>query len=229
MITISPVCKKCRNYVMKFPCPHCGGELEFTDRKIDEIKPIIPLDLQETFKEPPEPRSTLVSSITPLYRSTESSQSRYTQIQTSPSAYVPNVPHHGSFNAQTTVSIPPPPPPSMQSSINEPPRTLPPTSTEANVPLPPKLFSQQSKVVSKEKLDTIVLTDDDNKNFESRFNLLESRSRQLESQNKIFESKFKETDQQLKKIIKFMKTILKSNQKLESIYKDTFKDLKKSF
>ena len=48
---MSPVCKKCRNYVMSFPCPHCGSDQEFTDREPDEIKPIIPLDLQESFQE----------------------------------------------------------------------------------------------------------------------------------------------------------------------------------
>ncbi|MFX0087832.1 MAG: hypothetical protein ACFFAU_19425 [Candidatus Hodarchaeota archaeon] len=199
---------------MKFPCPHCGGELAFTDRKIDEIKPIIPLDLQETFKEPPEPKHNLISSISPLYRSIESPEPRYTQIQTPPPSYVSNSsPPLRSFNVQTTFSVPPPPPP-IQSSINEQSRTPPPTPTGASVPLPPKLFSQPSTTISKEKLDRIVLSDDEKKSFESRFKGLESRSRHLESQNIKFESKFKETDQQLKMIRKFMKTILKSNQKL---------------
>ena len=211
---------------MGFPCPHCGGELAFTDRKIDEIKPIIPLDLQETFKEPPEPRPTLVSSMTPPYRYIESSQPTYTQIQTSPPTYLPNgSPPLRSFDAQTTISVPPPPPPPIQSSIKEQSRTHPPTPMGVSVPLPPQPFSQPSTAVSKEKLDTGVPIDADNE----RFKHLESRSKHFESQNKKFESKFKETDQQLKTLKKCMKTIIKSNQKLESIFKDTLKDLKKAF
>jgi hypothetical protein len=236
---------------MGFPCPHCGGELEFIDREIDEIKPIIPLDLQEAFKEPPEPRRTLVSSTTPPYRSVESFQPKFTQnpVQTSPPSHPPTVspPAHSPtvsppahpptvspplrpFGAQTKVSIPPPPP-TIQPSIKGQSRTHPPTPTGASVQFPPQLISQPSAVVSKDKLDTSVPIDDDSKRFklfESRFKDLESRNKQFESQNKKIESKFKETDQQLKMLKKCMKTILKSNQKLESIYKDTLKDLKKS-
>ena len=62
---MSPVCKKCRNYVMRLPCPHCGAEEALTDREADEIKPIIPLDLQESFKEPPAPISDSEDSIIP--------------------------------------------------------------------------------------------------------------------------------------------------------------------
>ncbi|MHA2227146.1 MAG: hypothetical protein ACXAC8_18160 [Candidatus Hodarchaeales archaeon] len=220
---------------MSFPCPHCGGDLAFIEREIDEIKPIIPLDLQEAFKEPPEPRTTLVSPITPPYRSVESSRPRFTQkpIQTSPPAHPPSVyPPLRSSGVQTTVSVPPPPPPPLQSPIKEQSRTHPPTPSEESVEVPPRPISQPSTAVSKDKLDTGVPIYDDNKRFklfESRFKHLESRSKQFESQNKKFKSKFKETDQQLKTLKKCMKTILKSNQKLESIYKDTLKDLKKSF
>jgi hypothetical protein len=48
-----PVCKKCRNYIMKFPCPHCGSELSISDRAKGEIQPIIPTELQGDFDEPP--------------------------------------------------------------------------------------------------------------------------------------------------------------------------------
>lgn len=44
--TIIPVCKKCHNYVMKFPCPHCGASESLIEREIGEIKAIIPEELQ---------------------------------------------------------------------------------------------------------------------------------------------------------------------------------------
>ncbi len=50
-----PVCKKCRNYVMKFPCPHCGSDLTMSDRTEGEIQPIVPKELQGDFEEPPPP------------------------------------------------------------------------------------------------------------------------------------------------------------------------------
>ncbi len=50
-----PVCKKCRNYIMGFPCPHCGSDLSLTDRTERDIQPIIPKELQGNFEEPPAP------------------------------------------------------------------------------------------------------------------------------------------------------------------------------
>ena len=50
-----PVCKKCHNYVMKFPCPHCGSDLSLDDREKGEIQPIVPVELQGSFAEPPPP------------------------------------------------------------------------------------------------------------------------------------------------------------------------------
>jgi hypothetical protein len=35
---------------MELPCPHCGGAETLTDRKVTEIKPIIPEDIQYDFK-----------------------------------------------------------------------------------------------------------------------------------------------------------------------------------
>ncbi len=52
---MSPVCKKCHNYVMKFPCSHCGSDLSMQDRVEGEIKPIVPVELQGNFAEPPPP------------------------------------------------------------------------------------------------------------------------------------------------------------------------------
>lgn len=54
-IFLSPVCKQCHNYVMKFPCSHCGSDLSMQDRIEGEIKPIVPVELQENFAEPPPP------------------------------------------------------------------------------------------------------------------------------------------------------------------------------
>lgn len=42
---------------MKFPCPHCGSDESFYDRSADEIKSIVPVELQGNFDEPPPPIS----------------------------------------------------------------------------------------------------------------------------------------------------------------------------
>ncbi|MHA2226243.1 MAG: hypothetical protein ACXAC8_13625 [Candidatus Hodarchaeales archaeon] len=39
---------------MNFPCSHCGSEESFADRKTDDFKPIVPVELQGNFEEPPE-------------------------------------------------------------------------------------------------------------------------------------------------------------------------------
>ena len=52
---MSPVCKQCHNYVMKFPCSHCGSDLSMQDRVEGEIKPIVPVEIQGNFAEPPPP------------------------------------------------------------------------------------------------------------------------------------------------------------------------------
>ncbi len=38
---------------MNFPCPHFGSDESFYDRSTNEIKPIIPVELQGNFEEPP--------------------------------------------------------------------------------------------------------------------------------------------------------------------------------
>ena len=55
LLFLSPVCKKCHNYVMKFPCSHCGSDLSMQDRIEGEIKPIVPVEIQGNFAEPPPP------------------------------------------------------------------------------------------------------------------------------------------------------------------------------
>ncbi|MHA1966645.1 MAG: hypothetical protein ACW964_02470 [Candidatus Hodarchaeales archaeon] len=39
---------------MKFPCSHCGSAESFADRKTNDFKAIVPIDLQGDFEEPPE-------------------------------------------------------------------------------------------------------------------------------------------------------------------------------
>ena len=74
-----PVCKKCHNYVMKFPCPHCGSDLSLEDREKGDIQPIVPVELQGDFAEPPPPSyadstpkrtSTPQRSVEPMKKST---------------------------------------------------------------------------------------------------------------------------------------------------------------
>jgi hypothetical protein len=40
---------------MKFPCSHCGSDLSMQDRVEGEIKPIVPVEIQGNFAEPPPP------------------------------------------------------------------------------------------------------------------------------------------------------------------------------
>lgn len=40
---------------MKFPCSHCGSDLSIQDRIEGEIKPIVPVEIQGNFAEPPPP------------------------------------------------------------------------------------------------------------------------------------------------------------------------------
>ncbi|MFX0017016.1 MAG: hypothetical protein ACFFB2_18940 [Promethearchaeota archaeon] len=55
---------------MSFPCSHCGGEESLADRKSDDFKPIVPIDLQGDFAQPPEfnpnPSSTSIPLSTEL-------------------------------------------------------------------------------------------------------------------------------------------------------------------
>lgn len=78
---ISPVCKKCHNYVMKLPCPHCGSDTSFQDRAADEIKPIVPVELQGDFEEPPSPLSSSGSPLMSSQASGDSGPSQQRQVQ----------------------------------------------------------------------------------------------------------------------------------------------------
>ncbi|MFX1513531.1 MAG: hypothetical protein ACFFCQ_13180 [Promethearchaeota archaeon] len=66
-----PVCKNCRNYIMKLdednPCPHCGNKLTLTDRNDGEIKPIIPEEFQADFTKPLDLSERSLSDIDPFY------------------------------------------------------------------------------------------------------------------------------------------------------------------
>ncbi|MHA1994616.1 MAG: hypothetical protein ACW97Z_08760 [Candidatus Hodarchaeales archaeon] len=102
-----PVCKKCRNYIMGFPCPHCGSDLSLTDRTNTDIQPIIPKELQGDFEEPPapsyvegiperqnmEPVSSVKEKTSPKSRSTggHSSGPSYSPQMSSPSISADNV------------------------------------------------------------------------------------------------------------------------------------------
>lgn len=52
---MSPVCRKCHNYILRFPCPHCGTAESFDNRTTEDIKPIVPTEIQAEFDEPPPP------------------------------------------------------------------------------------------------------------------------------------------------------------------------------
>ncbi|MFX0183739.1 MAG: hypothetical protein ACFE95_11705 [Candidatus Hodarchaeota archaeon] len=81
---------------MSFPCSHCGGEESFADRKTDDFKPIIPIELQGDFEKPPEFISD--PSYTPTPLSTESN--------TKPVSKTP-VPKESSGVSSTPTIIPP--------------------------------------------------------------------------------------------------------------------------
>ncbi|MFW9991707.1 MAG: hypothetical protein ACFFD4_06580 [Candidatus Odinarchaeota archaeon] len=46
-----PVCKKCKNYVLTFPCSHCGGNLPLTHTTEEEIESVISPGLQARFSD----------------------------------------------------------------------------------------------------------------------------------------------------------------------------------
>ena len=120
---MSPVCKKCRNYIMGFPCPHCGSEKALTDREANEIRPIIPLDLQVTFKEPPPPVRKSEYSYIPSRQFSEP-QSHVTHVQKQ-------------YGSSSPVSSPSTPPSYTPTSFTPP--MPPPSYSESSVipPLPP--------------------------------------------------------------------------------------------
>ncbi|MFW9902802.1 MAG: hypothetical protein ACFFFH_00600 [Candidatus Thorarchaeota archaeon] len=248
---MSPVCKKCRNYVMGFPCPHCGGDQALTDREADEIRPIIPLDLQESFKEPPPPKDTSDHSYDPPYQTFESQPiSPPTPTQnihvSAPSATAPPAPPPP---APTPAATPPPAAPSrtrpsytptsptipkpMPSRrvppLERPPQPLSPSVEEEIEEIPPPPPPKVSVKVSKGDSENTIPLDEVNEQFkqiESQFRKIYSHQKKTESQTKKFRSNFRDIDNKLKKIEKSLKILLETNKKLESIHKDTTKNLK---
>jgi len=217
--------------VMSFPCPHCGADQALTDRKPDEIKPIIPLDLQESFEEPPPPIPTSEPSKIPSYRPSESPhfESHVAPVQTPPvpprPPPPPVSPPQTTPSPTTLESLPPTPLP-----IKKPPQA-PTLSMEKRIdqvaPLAPsKPFIAVSKDTSKATFPIDDITKQF-KQFDSYIKEIDSKQKKFESQAKKFEANFQEIDKKLEKFEKSLKILLKTNQKLESIHKDTFKDLKK--
>lgn len=66
---------------MKLPCPHCGADTSLLDRSADEIKAIVPVELQGDFEEPPPPLSSSGSPLMSSQASKSSGPSQQGQIQ----------------------------------------------------------------------------------------------------------------------------------------------------
>jgi len=76
---------------MKFPCSHCGSDLSMQDRVEGEIKPIVPVEIQGDFAEPPPPEyvDSLPASTPSPSISKKSSKPQYkakTKQRTSPTS-----------------------------------------------------------------------------------------------------------------------------------------------
>ncbi len=218
---MSPVCKECKNYVMALPCPHCGGDQAYTERTPNEIKPIIPLDLQETFQEPPPSKNQLN-----LLNSTSSQSTLLLrpEIPVKP----PQVP------PPPSLKNPPLPPPSKTtiSSLSPVIDSLrdPPSQEQEITPAPTVPPSKSSISMPKNNLDNTNPQVDNPSHFkllEAHIKQIDSRQNQFDSQNKKVHAEVKEIDKKLKKIEKSLKILLKTNQKLESVHRSTSKDLKK--
>jgi hypothetical protein len=219
---MSPVCKKCKNYVMALPCPHCGGDQAFTERTPNEIKPIIPLDLQETFQEPPLSKNQLnLSNNT----SSQSTLLLRPEIRVKP----PQVPP-----APSRRSSPPPPPskPTISSSSpgfdslrdpNSQERGL--TSISTLSPPKPSISVPKNNV---DNIDPRVDVQSHFKRLEAHIKQIDSHQNQFDTNNKKIQANVKEIEKKIKKIEKSIKILFKTNQKLESIHKSASKDLKKS-
>lgn len=69
---------------MKFPCSHCGSDLSMQDRIEGEIKPIVPVEIQGDFDEPPPPEyvdSIPVSSPSPSLSKKSAEKPKRTEIK----------------------------------------------------------------------------------------------------------------------------------------------------
>lgn len=221
---MSPVCKKCRNYVMDFPCPHCGAQQALTDREANEIKPIIPLDLQETFKEPPPPVKGQETSLSPSFRSSEPQeipkpppQSSITYTPPPPSKPPPIKPSFSSPPPTASQSIPPKPQPPVM------PKQSPPSSMEQEIEqIPPLTPPKLSITTIKNESGITVPIGDIDKQFKS----IEDHLKKINSHQKKVEKKFSEVDKKIKKIEKYLKIVVETDKKLEKVYKDISKQFK---
>ncbi len=218
---MSPVCKECKNYVMALPCPHCGGDQAYTERTPNEIKPIIPLDLQETFQEPPLSKDQLNLSNRSSSQSTlllrPDPPVKPLQVPPAPSPGIPPPlpPSKTNISSSSTVFNPLRDPLSQEREIT-------PTSTLS----PPK----QSLPTPKNNSDSNNPQVDDRTHFkqlEAHVKQIDSRQNRFDSQYKKVQTNVKEIDKKLKQIEKSLKVLLKAEQKLESVHKSASKDLKK--
>lgn len=250
---LSPVCKKCRNYVMDFPCPHCGSEQALTDREEDEIKPIIPLDLQESFGEPPPPSHESGQSYTPPYQPPESPtkappvspppprpsyapQSTPTpkplQTKPAPPQRPPPTPPLPRVDQKITHAPPPTPsPPRVEQEIKRAPLSAPVARPELVIeqvppPIPPKL-SIKGLAHNSGTMVPLEEIKEQFKQVESHFKDINSHQKKSDSDIKQLESSINEINKKLDKIEKSFKVLYNANKKLESLHKDTAKDLKK--
>jgi hypothetical protein len=218
---MSPVCKDCRNYVITLPCPHCGGDQAFTERTPNEIKPIIPLDLQETFQEPPLSKNQLNLS---------NSSSTQSTLLVRPEAPVkpPQVPPAPFLKSS------PPPPPSKPTISSFPPtsdsRQNPLSQEREKTPITTLSHPKPSIPTPKISLDSTNPQVDDQSHFkqiEAQIKRIDSRQNQFDSQYKKIHENVKKIEKKLKRFEKSMKILHKTNQKLESVHKTASKDLKK--
>ena len=106
---------------MNFPCSHCGSAESFADRKTDDFKPIVPVELQGDFEKPPEFVSD--PSLSPTPHSTES--------KTKPVSKPP-VPKESSDASPTPTKVPSPKSDVKPGILEGPPKMPPQDPTSSN-------------------------------------------------------------------------------------------------
>jgi hypothetical protein len=209
---------------MGLPCPHCGGDQEFTERNPDEIKPIIPLDLQESFRAPLISRHQVKPMNNP---------------QKHP---LPSFPLNASNKMETvsppTVVISPPHPPSTSVPVSpqSPPfklsKTVSMTDQSDKTQISNSPFLKSFLPTFKSGLEDTVSREQVKNHFkrlEAHVKQINSKQKQYETQVNKLQLNIKEMNKKLQKYEKSVKILSKANQKFESIHKDTTKNLKKLF
>ncbi|MFX0051517.1 MAG: hypothetical protein ACFE8U_09515 [Candidatus Hermodarchaeota archaeon] len=111
---------------MSFPCSHCGSEQSLADRKTSDFKPIIPVELQGDFEEPPE--FITDPSYTPTPLSTESITKPVSKPpvpkESSGSSSTPPIIHSSKSDVEPDIlEGPPKMPPQVPTSSNSSPMT----------------------------------------------------------------------------------------------------------